>query len=136
MGMRVIYGDVYALLIPWLESQAKPFLIVPNVLAGRVLEDRLAREGHAKLALHLTSGRIGRLAAELVGPGEDIGTIDLVIERELLRSLLPEEYKPFANHDPFMDQVVRELDDLRRNCPDHQLASTSLLEGATISPHE
>ena len=103
MSIRVVYGDVYTLLVDWLSTQRQPILVVPNVTAGRVLEDRLARERRGNLAQRLVSGRIGRLAAELVGPGEDLSTIDLVIEREILRGLLPPEYREFAPHDPFMD---------------------------------
>jgi len=116
MAVKVIYGDVYSLLVEWLSAQPRPFLVIPNVPAGRVLEDRPAFEDRGKLARHLVSGRVGRLAAEFVGPGEDISTIDLVIEREILRGLLPAEYKAFGDHGPFMNQVVREFDDLRRHC--------------------
>lgn len=137
MAVRIVYGDVYSLLLEWLPAQRRPFLVVPNVTAARLLEGRLASEGRGHLARNLSSGRVGRLAAELVGPGEDISTIDLVIEREILRGLLPAEYKPFGAQDPFMDQVVRELDDLRRNCPfDAEVTPESLLDGASISPHE
>src|SRR5262249_36804864 len=39
--------------------------------------------------------------------------------------------------DPFMDQIVRELDDLRRNCPRREeVPPISLVEGATLSSHE
>lgn len=137
MAARIVYGDVYPLLVEWLAAQRRPFLVIPNVTAGRVLQDRLVSEGRGELVRNLTTGRVGRLAAKLVGPGEEISTIDLVIEREILRRLLPPEYKAFGAHDPFMDQVVREIDDLRRNCPsDGDLTAASLLSSAAVSLHE
>jgi hypothetical protein len=137
MSVKVIYGEVYPLLVAWLSGQRRPFLVVPNIPAARVLEDRLVFGGREDLARHLESGRVGRLAAELIGPGEDVSTIDLVIEREILRGLLPAEYKQFGAHDAFMDQVIRELDDLRRNCSGETAASAeAALSGASLSPRE